>query len=47
LLCDKGLAKGAVKFGSVWAIPKSAKKPIDGRTKAAKLAKAKHDGGKQ
>jgi hypothetical protein len=38
-LCDKGLIDGAVKFGSVWAIPAAARKPIDGRTKEAKATK--------
>jgi hypothetical protein len=41
LLCDKGLVKGAAKFGSVWAIPVGALKPIDGRTKEAKKNIAK------
>ena len=39
LLCDKAKIVGAVKFGSAWAIPVTATKPIDGRTKAAR----KHD----
>ena len=36
LLCDRDKVDGAVKFGSAWAIPITAKKPIDGRTKAAR-----------
>lgn len=30
-LCAKGLIKGAVKFGKVWAVPSDAEKPVDGR----------------
>ena len=36
VLCDKGRIPGAYRFGRVWAIPKDAEKPVDGRTKAAK-----------
>lgn len=36
VLCDKGRIPGASRLGRVWAIPKDAKKPIDGRTKAGK-----------
>jgi hypothetical protein len=36
VLCDKGRIPGAYRFGRVWAIPKNAEKPIDGRTKEAK-----------
>ena len=39
-LCTLGSVEGAVKFGRAWMIPKDAKKPIDGRTKAAR---AEHD----
>jgi hypothetical protein len=35
-LCEKGLISGASRLGDIWVIPKNAKKPIDGRTKAAK-----------
>ena len=31
--CTAGRIAGAVKMGTVWLIPKDAKKPIDGRTK--------------
>ena len=34
VLCDKGRIPGVYRFGRVWAIPKGAEKPIDGRTKA-------------
>lgn len=33
--CSAGCIDGAEKMGTVWLIPKSAKKPLDGRTKAA------------
>ena len=33
LLCAGGRIEGAVRFGRDWMIPKSAKKPIDARTK--------------
>lgn len=36
VLCDKGRIPGAYRLGRVWAIPKDAEKPIDGRTKEAK-----------
>jgi len=35
-LCSKGKVEGVVRLGRSWLIPKSAKKPIDGRTKTAK-----------
>lgn len=31
--CSAGRIPGAEKKGTVWLIPKDAKKPIDGRTK--------------
>lgn len=31
IMCNKGMIEGAAKFGKVWAVPKDAKKPIDGR----------------
>ena len=40
LLCAGGKIEGAVRFGRDWMIPKDAKKPADGRTKAGRtLAK--------
>ena len=36
VLCDNGQVNGAVRMGRTWIIPRSANKPIDGRTKAAK-----------
>ena len=38
-LCEENRIPGVVKFGKVWLIPKSAKKPIDGRTKQGKVQK--------
>lgn len=35
-LCSNGKIEGAVRFGKAWMIPKDAKKPVDGRTKAGK-----------
>ena len=35
-LCTNGQIDGAIRLGRGWLIPKSALKPIDGRTKAAK-----------
>jgi len=31
-LCETGRIQDAVKFGNVWMIPKSAEKPVDGRS---------------
>lgn len=36
ILCDNGRVSGAYRLGRIWAIPKEAPKPADGRTKAAK-----------
>jgi len=38
-LCAAGHIPGAVKKASVWLIPKTAEKPIDGRTKQGKEQK--------
>lgn len=38
-LCEENRISGVIKFGKVWLIPKSAKKPIDGRTKQGKVQK--------
>jgi hypothetical protein len=39
-LCAKGQIDGVERLGGkLWAIPKSAPKPLDGRTKAAKALK--------
>ena len=34
--CTDGRIPGAVKMAGVWLIPKTAEKPIDGRTKQGK-----------
>lgn len=34
-LCSEGKIEGAMRFGRAWMIPKNAKKPLDGRTKAS------------
>jgi hypothetical protein len=39
VLCLNGQVYGAERIGNMWLIPKSADKPIDGRTKAAKQHK--------
>lgn len=36
ILCDQGRIPGACRLGRVWAIPKEAEKPLDGRTRLAK-----------
>lgn len=38
-LCDSGRVTGAARLGDIWVIPKGTPKPIDGRTKAARLQK--------
>jgi hypothetical protein len=38
-LCLQGKIEGATRLGRAWLIPKDASKPIDGRTKAAKVQK--------
>jgi len=40
ILCAEGKIEGAIRFGKAWMIPKTAQKPIDGRTKASKDYKA-------
>ena len=40
--CSSGRIPGAVKMGTVWLIPKSAKKPLDGRRKFARQKGEKH-----
>jgi hypothetical protein len=39
ILCDNGKVDGAERLGNMWVIPKGTAKPIDGRTKAAMMAK--------
>ena len=33
LLCEQGKIPGVTRLGKVWAIPKNAQKPVDGRFK--------------
>ena len=40
-LCQNGQIDNVVRLGRGWLIPKSALKPIDGRTKTAKQKRAK------
>lgn len=35
-LCERGLVEGAERLGDIWVMPKSAQKPLDGRTLEAK-----------
>lgn len=37
--CAGGRISGAVKMASVWLLPKTAEKPVDGRTKQGKEQK--------
>ena len=39
ILCGDGRIPGAYRLGRVWAIPKDAEKPLDGRTKRAKVGR--------
>lgn len=37
ILCSQGKIAGATRFGRAWMIPKDARKPIDGRTRASRV----------
>lgn len=39
VLCESGRVLGAYRLGRVWAIPKEAEKPLDGRTREARKGK--------
>jgi len=39
IFCEQGRIEGIQRLGKVWVIPKDAPKPIDGRTKIARLEK--------
>ena len=39
VLCESGRVLGAYRLGRVWAIPKEAEKPLDGRTWEARNGK--------
>lgn len=45
LLCVQGRIEGAMKYASIWAIPKDAEKPKDERIVTGKYIKEKKDGG--
>ena len=36
-LCKSGKIEGVIKWGRSWLIPKDSSKPIDGRTRQAKV----------
>ncbi len=36
-MCDNGQIPAAYKLGDIWVMPKDTPKPIDGRTRAAKM----------
>jgi hypothetical protein len=36
-LCENGKVRNAKRLGHIWVIPEETQKPIDGRTKAAKV----------
>jgi hypothetical protein len=40
-LCSQGKVDGAVRVSKILLIPKDSPKPIDGRTKAAKISRSK------
>ena len=39
VLCEQGRVDGVERLGNVWLIPKSAEKPLDGRTREVKKQK--------
>ena len=41
ILCAEGKIEGAVRFGRSWMIPKEARKPVDGRTRAGRMHASK------
>jgi len=38
-LCENGQVENASRLGQIWVMPKDTPKPLDGRTKQAKLLK--------
>jgi len=38
-LCSEGKVGGVERLGRAWIIPKQTPKPLDGRTKATKIAR--------
>lgn len=43
-LCNEGRINGCLRFGSSWAIPANAKKPMDMRIKSGKYIRGKENG---
>ena len=39
ILCKQGKIRGAERLGNIWASPKDAEKPLDGRTRKVKIQK--------
>ena len=39
-LCENGQVENASRLGQIWVMPKDTPKPLDGRTKQAKLLKS-------
>jgi len=39
-LCENGQVENASRLGQIWVIPKDTPKPLDGRTKQAKLLRS-------
>lgn len=40
ILCNEGRIEGADRLGTMWVMPKSAKKPADARIKSGKYRKS-------
>ena len=40
-LCAQGKIPGAIRLSKIWLIPKDKPKPMDGRTKEAKIQKSR------
>jgi hypothetical protein len=38
-MCETGQIKDAQRLGNIWVFPKSTARPLDGRTKTAKMNK--------
>lgn len=39
-MCNDGMIEGVIKFGTVWAIPVNAERPVDKRVKSGKYIKS-------
>ena len=40
ILCTEGRVPGAIRIGSIWAIPENTEKPKDARVKSGKYIKS-------